>query len=575
MEPNLKQVETQSGAWDEEHVKALLHFPRFPMRLIQHDPWQTWIGQRGGLKAVYAYLQNYPLAPTHRRMLDVVLSNPEAVADVYADRLNISRATYFYQLRELVPALVQALNHWERELLPVPTGLPSTSLQKPPVFPTPLIGAEGTLQTITRLLMRDDVRLLTLLGPGGIGKTRLSTEVAHILNGSVCFVGLSEVRDPDQVPAVLAGKLGLKDANVSTLKAYLCANELLLIFDNFEQILPARAFVTDLLASAPRLKILVTSRAALQVYGEHEFVVPALAMPAPQSVPDQKSWAKSPAMTLFTHSAQAVNPAFCLAEENMGAVAELCLQLDGLPLAIELAAYQAKYFSPQAMLARLSHARLNFLSQAPKRMPPHQQSMRAMLEWSFDLLPADLQTLFCRVAVFSGGCTIEAAESVCSRLDAQAGLTGLVEHSLLEQQVGPNGEPRFHMLGITRDFALEKLEARGETDSLKRIHALHYLQVAEQARSDKPACEILNEHANLMAALQWVIDQREWEQGFRLVLALWDHWVLNDRVEEGSRLTRLLLDQTRDMRLPTRAKVRQLLEVSTLPFQQFVVSKEG
>src|SRR5690349_14742999 len=199
MEPNLRQIETSSGTWDDEHVKALLHFPRFPIRLIQHEPWQSWIGQRGGLKAVYAYLQNYPLTPTHRRILDVVLSNPEAIADVYADRLNISRATYFYQLRELVPALVQALNHWELDLVQASLEISSPLLHKPPVPLTPLVGVEAILQTLSRLLLRDDIRLLTLLGPGGIGKTRMSIELAHHLNGNVCFVDLSRVHDHTQM----------------------------------------------------------------------------------------------------------------------------------------------------------------------------------------------------------------------------------------------------------------------------------------------------------------------------------------------------------------------------------------
>src|SRR5688572_27356576 len=221
MEPNLRQLETMAGTWDDEHVKALLHFPRFPMRLIQHEPWQAWIGQRGGLKAVYAYLQNYPLAPTHRRILDVVLSNPEAIADVYADRLNISRATYFYQLRELVPALVQALNHWEPDPAPAKFEFSSPLLSRPPVPLTPLIGLESTLQFLTRLLLRDDIRLLTLLGPGGIGKTRLSIELAHHLHGNICFVDLSRLRDHTQVPALVAQNLGLKDAESSTLKNYL------------------------------------------------------------------------------------------------------------------------------------------------------------------------------------------------------------------------------------------------------------------------------------------------------------------------------------------------------------------
>lgn len=459
MEPIVRRRETTLGTWDEEHVKALLHFPRFPIRLIQQEPWQTWIGQRGGLKAVFAYLQTYPFTPTHRRILDVVLSNPEAVADVYADRLNISRATYFYQLRELVPALVQALNHWE--LAPAPASLDLPPL--PPGLPVPLtnlVGAEATLQTLSHLLMRSEVRLLTLLGPGGIGKTRLSLELAHRFHGEAGFVDLSGLRDPQQVAATVAASLGIKEGTEAGLKAGLRSREFFLILDNFEQLLPARSLVTALLTAAPRLKILVTSRTALHLYGEHEFVVPPLAMSTLETVQEQQLWAQSPAVALFVQRAQAVSPTFVLNNENVAAVAELCLRTEGLPLAIELAAYQVKYFSPQAMLQRLTTARLDFLSQVPKRMPPHQQTLRAMLDWSFNLLPADLQTLFCQLSSLTGSFTVAEAQAVCPGGNALTGLPALLDHSLLEQQPGPQGEPRFQMLGLAQEYAREKLLAR-------------------------------------------------------------------------------------------------------------------
>jgi len=566
MEPNLKEFELRTGTWDDVHVKALLHFPRFPIRLIQHEPWQSWIGQRGGLKAIYAYLQNYPLAPTHRRILDVVLSTPEAIADVYADRLNISRATYFYQLRELVPALVQALNHWELDPTPATIGLWPSSFSKPPIPLNPLIGAETTLRSLTRLLMRDDVRLLSVLGPGGIGKTRLSLELANTISSNVCFIDLSELRDDTQVATVIAQNLGLKDGEISNLKTYLCSNEFLLILDNFEQILPARTLVADLLASSPRLKILVTSRAALNIYGEHQFVVPPLGIPDVESIKDQPLWAKSPAVALFLHSAQALYPTFSLTHQNVEAIAKICRCLDGLPLAIELAAYQVKYFSPQAILAHLLSSRLNFLGQVPKRTQSHQQTLRLMLTWSFDLLPSDLQVLFCRVAVFSGGCTIEAAERVCSRLDAQVGLTSLTEQSLLEQRIEGNGEPRFHMLGIARDFALERLDGRGEADSLKRIHALYYLQLAERSStSGKLKLVLDHEQSNLHAAIQWTIEQHEGELGLRFVAALWDYWLHAGKIDEGSQLAQRILDGTNDLQVPIRGHLLNLMESTRQP----------
>jgi predicted ATPase len=457
MESLTKRRLAMIAVWDDEHVKALLHFPRFPVRLIQQEPWQSWIGKRGGLKSIHAYLQSYPFPPTHRRILDVVLSNPESVADVYADRLNISRSTYFYQLRELVPAIAQALNHWE---LYSESVLETNSPLQPhlPAALTSLVGVENTIQTLIRLFSRPDVRLLTLLGPGGIGKTRLSIEIARRLSREACFVDLSALRDPSRIAAVIAQNLGIKDKTVSALKVALHNCEFLLILDNFEQILPAGAFVADLLAASPQLKIIITSRAALHIYGEHEFLIPPLAIADIESVKGQQLWAQSPAVALFVQRAQAVNPNFSLNNENVEAVTELCQRMDGLPLAIELAAYQVKYFSPQAMLTCISSNRLSFLSQGPKRMPPHQQTMRAMLDWSFELLSPEMRMFFCQLSVFPGSFTVSKARSLCRSKNVQEELIALVDQSLLEQHpcVGED-DPQFQMLSIVREYASERL----------------------------------------------------------------------------------------------------------------------
>jgi predicted ATPase len=447
-----------AAVWADEHVKALLHLPRFPMRLIQQEPWQSWIGQRGGLKSIHEYLQNYPFSPTQRRILDVVLSNPESVADVYADRLNISRATYFYQLRELVPAIAQALNHWE----PYPS-VPKINLPLQTNLPAPLtnlIGVETVLKVLTRLLARADVRLLTLLGPGGIGKTRLSIEIARRMACDACFVDLSAMLEPSEVASIICQNLGIKEKTVSALKCALRDREFLLILDNFEQILPAKSLVIDLLATLSQLKIIVTTRLALQIYGEHEFIIPPLAITDIESVKGQQLWAQSPAVALFVQRAQAVNPGFSLNNENVEEVTELCQRLDGLPLAIELAAYQIKYFSPQAILTGLSKNRLDFLSQDSQRMPPHQQTIRAMLDWSFNLLSPELQTCFCQLSVFSCSFTLSEAEVVCSMKNVQAGLIALVDHSLLELQPCVEDQLYFQMMSIVREYAIEKQKGR-------------------------------------------------------------------------------------------------------------------
>jgi predicted ATPase len=311
------------------------------------------------------------------------------------------------------------------------------------------------------LLLRKEVRLLTLLGPGGIGKTRLSIELANRWEGEACFVDLSTLSVITQVAETIAACLGIQDTIVSSLKKNLKNRNFLLILDNFERFLPAKSLVLDLLVSSPLLKIIVTSRTALQIYGEHEFVIPPLTTADIETVKGQQLWAQAPAVALFVQRAQAVNPNFSLNNENVEAVTELCQRMEGLPLAIELAAYQCKYYSPQALLELSSH-RLDFLSQGSQRMPPHQQSIRTMLDWSFDLLSKEQQDFFCQIAHLAGGFTIDEARSACSIRNVEIMLQTLIDHSLLEQTSSLAGMPRFKMLGILREYALEKGSRRSK-----------------------------------------------------------------------------------------------------------------
>ncbi len=580
---NVTCLEKASGTWDDEHVKALLHFPRFPTRLIQQEPWQSWIVQRGGLKAVYAYLQGYPLTPSQRRILDVVLSNPESVANVYADRLNISRATYFYQLRELVPTLVQALNLWEQDRPASPGPTASIAIAPPPSLPVPLtnlIGVEALLQSLARLFLREDVRLLTLLGVGGIGKTRLAIELIHRLSEEFgeqfCFIDLSIFRDPDRVPALIAQTMGLKETGDTALKNYLRPRKFLLALDNFEHLASAHPLVTDLLAAAPRLKILITSRAALHVYGEHEYVIQPMALPPIEDGKDPGQLVQNPAVSLFVQRAQEVNPSFTLGLENCEAVLELCRLMEGIPLAIELAALQVKYFSPQALLVRASNIRrLAFLGQESRKLPCHQQSLRGMLDWSYALLSPHQQILFCRLGVFTGGCTIEAAQAVCcsqtpdqgqESFDVQTGLTSLVDQSLLMQQQGMNGDPRFDMLGIAREYALEQLDTRQESESLREAHAVYFLQLAEGQKASgkiRPPSDGLaglqKEYANIRAAITWALEHRQGEMVLRFVAALWDYWKFCGELHEGRQIARAALELTSGAGLPLRGHVLRLV----------------
>jgi len=577
MNSTLASSKVLTEVWDDERVKALLYFPRFPIRLIQEEPWQSWIGQRGGLKAVHAYLQNYPFSPSHLRILDVVLSNPEAVAEVYANRLNISRATYFYQLRELIPALVQALNCWEIQPISPPKVRPESVPELQPSLPVPLtnlVGVKSILQSLYQLFSQESVRLLTLLGPGGIGKTRLSIELAHILEGQfgnqICFVDLSTVQDHTQIAETISQALGLEAPGSPQLKDFLRPHQFLLIIDNFEHVLPGRELVTELLVTAPRLKILITSRVALHIYGAHEFTVPPLAMPVVACVKDPEPWIQSPVVRLFVQRAQSVNPGFVLNRQNLEAVSELCLRMEGIPLAIELAAFQVKYFSPQAMLVRLANDRcLDFLSKTPKRLSHHQQTMRAMLDWSYNLLRPDLQSFFSSLAVFPDGFTISAVEVIYAKIDqnfdVQAGLTALSEQSLLEQSIEPDGEPRFHMLSIIREYTLEKLEQRGITSDLRRSFANYYLKLAEGCthRGNSPSykngyARLQREYTNLKTAVQWTIDHHEEDLSLRFIVALWDFWKCSGNLREGAQFTQMVLEQTAQSRLPIRVEVLRL-----------------
>lgn len=585
-------MEASAGPWDEEHIKALLHFPRSPIRLIQKEPWQDWINQHGGLKSVYGYLQKYPLSPSHHRIVEVVLSSPDEISDVYANRLNISRATYFYQLRELLPVLVQALNHWDTEA----PAEPSPSPLSPSAFPIPftsLVGVDKVLGTLLPLLQRGDVRLLTLLGPGGIGKTRVGIELARRMadrfGENTCFVDLSPLRDVNDIVPAIGQAAGIPKARGARELAHgFLAREYLLLLDNFEHLLSASTLVTEILTAAPQLKILATSRAALRIYGEHEFVIPPLAMPDEESIPDPSRLAQIPSVTLFVQRARSVDPGFALTRENAESVYALCRFSEGIPLIIELAAFQVKYFSPQAMLVRLANSRrLNFLSRGPKRLHPQQQTPRDILDWSYGLLNPELRTLFRRLAVFPGGFTMDAATAVCAAPDrpapdpppadgrsdwddstsrrVQSGLTALADQSLLQQQSEPEGEHRFQMLEITREYAQEQLDATGEQAPVSRAFAQYFLERAEKITglNDPSGRQVWvdtlhRDYANIKSAIQWTIDQREGELGLRYIAALWNYWKFCGSQAEGRRITQTILEQTADFRQPIRAHVQRL-----------------
>jgi predicted ATPase/class 3 adenylate cyclase len=409
--------------------------------------------------------------------------------------------------------------------------------------PTPLIGRDKDVARLCDLLQHPDTRLVTLSGPGGIGKTRLALQVAAELldkfPDGVYFVALASITDPTLVATTIAQTLGVQEAGGQPLAEHLSAalreKQMLLLLDNFEQVVVAAPLVSTLLATAPRLKALVTSREILKLRGEKEFAVPPLTLPDPARVPPIEALSQYAAVELFIRQALDVRPDFVVTNENAPAVVEICHRLDGLPLAIELAAARVKLFSAEALLARLGQ-RLALLVGGARDLPARQQTLRNTIEWSYNLLDAGEQTLFRRLAVFVGGCALEAVTAVCDAagdvpLDVLDGLTALVDKSLLRQTEGLDGEPRFILPETIREYALEQLSASNEVETMLQGHAVYYLTRIGQTKptpweisSELPIEWLEQEHVNLRAALTWSKSVGDAELTVRLASALWGFW---------------------------------------------------
>ncbi len=419
------------------------------------------------------------------------------------------------------------------------------------------LGRERELAEVVELLA--GTRLLTLTGPGGTGKTRLSLQVgARIADrypDGVFFVSLSLLRDPDLVPATIAQELGLADRGglspMDALTEHVRRRRMLLILDNFEQVTDAAPRVSELLGAAPGLAVLSTSRSALGVYGEREYPVPPLAVPDLGGPASPESLGQYEAVALFIERAVAVKPSFTVTNENAPAVAEISARLDGLPLAIELAAARINVLTPQAMLTRLGH-RLNLLSGGGRDRPERQQTLRGAIDWSYDLLDEGERALFRRLSVFSGGARLDAIESVCSGedpgIDLLEGLTSLINKSLVRQVADPDGEPRFVMLGTIREYALERLEESGRAEELRRSHARHFTDLAVQAApallgDDKRRWLdwLEADRDNLRAAADWAIDTADAELALRLTAAMWRFAQMRGYLVEGAERTRRAL----------------------------------
>lgn len=437
-----------------------------------------------------------------------------------------------------------------------------------PAQPTALIGREKELADITALLDRKDVRLVTLKGLGGTGKTRLALEVGLQLESrlpdsfpdGVWLIELAAIVEPILVVPAIAAILGVKEARgtrlIDTLKSHLKSKRLLLILDNLEQVIEAATDVSQLLSSGPGIQVLCTSRVPLRIRGERAYAVRSLALPDLTRRLSKEALAQYASVHLFTERAADVNGDFELTDDNASVVAEICVRLDGLPLAIELAATRVRLLSPQALLERLSQ-RLNVLTGGARDLPERHQTMRGAIAWSYDLLDESEKKLFRRLAVFHGWCTLEAVEAVCNydrecnsnprlALISSDCVQSLLDKSLLQRREATDGKLRLWMLETLHEFALEKLQESGEYETLKREHALYFMRLGEEAEPElrgKQQTEWLLrlelEHDNIRAVLRWSIESASGEAvelGIRILGATWRFWNIRGHFSEGREL---------------------------------------
>jgi predicted ATPase/transcriptional regulator with XRE-family HTH domain len=492
--------------------------------------------------------------------------------------------------------------------MPLSTALPSPSAhpaqetnnlpQRASALPlprTPLIGREWELSVIQSLLLRPAVGLVTLTGPGGVGKSRLALQVAANLRdyrlpetgpafpAGVYFVPLATLEDPALVLSAIARALEVQEARgvslLSSLQEYLRDKQLLLVLDNFEQVLSAGPLISDLLQAAPALKVLATSRTVLRLRGEHHFAVQPLALPAPVEPalgepalpsaramvpPDPSPRLQSAAVRFFVEQAQAAQADFTVTSQNIAAINAICQQLDGLPLAIELAAARVRLLPPQAMLDRLG-SQLSFLTGGAQDLPARQQTMRATLAWSYDLLSDVEKRLFRRLAPFAGGAGLAAVEEVCNAdgaliADPLECLASLLDKSLLQQKSGAQGEPRYLFLRVIREYAMERLIESGEEVAIRQQQTAFYVafvETAEQAlagsEQQRWLARLADEYDNLRAVLEWAAGEGDGAIGLRIAGSLWRFWQIRGYYQEARRWLQVLLAKSAEW-TPARAK---------------------
>ncbi|MFZ6028984.1 MAG: ATP-binding protein [Chloroflexota bacterium] len=553
-------------------MKALLALPRYPQRFLVEAPFAEWIAAHGGLAAVRSYLLDVPLAPALRDLLNALCEQPGQPIRSYITRLHISERAYSNYLKDLVAVLASALNHWESASAARPASLPAAAAHRR--IPTPLtslVGAESAVAAVCQRIRTPEVRLLTITGPGGMGKTRLAIAAAEQTAGQfphgACFVPLETTDDASLVHVEIARALGVESNGEKTLHQalleYLHPRHLLLVLDNFEQVLVAAGLVSEILHAAPSSKIIVTSREPLQIYGEHNYCVPALRLPQDDTLPLDE-WQQYAALRLFVERARAANDRFQVNEANLPEVIQICRRLDGLPLAIELAAAGAFLFTPRQILLRLTGASA-FLIQGPRDLPPRHQSLWQMLDWSYQLLSPAEQSVFRRLAVFSADFSIEAAAAVTQIPNAAECIEALMRKNLLHPGHADAyaGQLRVNMLQIVREYALQRLAQSGETEATRQRHLACYVALAQRAEDAIGAPEhaqwmahIHHEHGNLRSALQWALETDRIEPALHLTGCVWRFWQMLNLLSEGRYWLNLALQKS--------AQVRSLDRVKTL-----------
>lgn len=444
-----------------------------------------------------------------------------------------------------------------------PTNLPTPA--------TSFVGRKAEIDALAAMLREPDVHLVTLVGPGGTGKTRLALHVSMRLlpeyADGVFFVPMAPIREPRLVASVIASALAVREAEdrpiEERLAEYLREKDLLLVLDNFEQIVASAPLLADLLAVCPRLAILVTSRSVLHLAAEHEYAVPPLSIPDPGNLPHVERLTQYDAVALFIQRARAIKPDFTMTSQNAPAVAEICHRLDGLPLAIELAAARIRLFSPESLLKRLTSS-LAVLTGGPRDLPVRQQTLRGTIDWSYSLLSADQKRLFTRLAVFVGGWTLEAAEGVCSvegDLDVLEEMSALVEQSLVRQDEAE--EPRFSMLETIHEYTYEGLVASGEMDLLRLRHGSWFAESLPDAPDQVTNITTMvrvhqffrHEQDNLRAAIQWSLEARDWTRYTALLKPLCTLWFTRGQWAEALSWTESIMPSVPPERTVERAAI--------------------